>query len=148
MTDEIEKLTGLIRSAGQYVTWTQAREIARALLADHAGVVPGSAAWARDTIADFIADNWPDRKYTLSEIEARIRDIELCPPAPAAPPADPMARFCPGWRLVPEEPTREMLDAATVVDNEAFCGGSTHGATVDDIWAAMLRTAPKPSPIA
>ncbi len=37
-------------------------------------------AWVRNGIADFVADNWPDRKHTLAEIEAGIRAIEINPP--------------------------------------------------------------------
>lgn len=40
----------------------------------------------RQAIADFVADNWPDRKHSLAEIEAGIRAIEiLVPAAPAVP---------------------------------------------------------------
>lgn len=36
--------------------------------------------WVRDGIANFIADNWPDRKHSLAEIEAGVRAIEINPP--------------------------------------------------------------------
>lgn len=31
----------------------------------------------RDGLANFIADNWPDRKHSLAEIESGIRSVEL-----------------------------------------------------------------------
>jgi hypothetical protein len=42
-----------------------------------------AANWVRDGIANFVADNWPDRKHTLAEIEAGIRAIEINPRAAA-----------------------------------------------------------------
>lgn len=49
--------------------------------------------WVRDGIANFIADNWPDRKHSLAEIEAGVRAIEINPPkASLLPlPAEPVA---------------------------------------------------------
>jgi hypothetical protein len=38
-------------------------------------------AWVQTGIADFIADNWAMRKYSLEEIEAGIRAIEIRPEA-------------------------------------------------------------------
>lgn len=52
--------------------------------------------------------------------------------------AEPVA----GWKMVPLEPTLEMLTAAGREDDAAFAGGSTHGARIDDVWAAMLDAAP------
>ena len=49
----------------------------------------GTALWARDGIANFIADNWPDRKHTLAEIEAGIRAIEITPARPSPSVAQP-----------------------------------------------------------
>jgi len=48
-----------------------------------------------------------------------------------------------GWKLVPVEPTLEMLTAAGLADDKAFVDGSAHGATAEDIWAAMLSAAPQ-----
>lgn len=49
-----------------------------------------------------------------------------------------------GWKVVPRDPTGEMLDAACLADNEAF-GGRSNGADIADIWAAMWNAAP-PAP--
>jgi len=43
--------------------------------------VKAAAVWVRDGIADFIADNWPDRKHTLNEIADGIKAIEINPAA-------------------------------------------------------------------
>lgn len=74
---------------------------ARAALAPSPGVdaaeqkpVPGTVAWVQNGIANFIADNWPMRKYNLAEIEAGIRAIEIRVPAVAAP--SPAASAEPG----------------------------------------------------
>ena len=43
-------------------------------------------AWLRNTtyqIADYVADNWPMRKYDLSEIEQRLRMLASAPSGPA-----------------------------------------------------------------
>ena len=50
----------------------------------------------------------------------------------------------PGWRMVPEEPTQEMLRAAWFADDQAFTHGAAHGATDEAIWYAMLAAAPQP----
>jgi hypothetical protein len=42
----------------------------------------------RDGIADFAADNWPDRKHSLAEIENGIRAMSSSPPT--APPCPPL----------------------------------------------------------
>ena len=46
-------------------------------------------AWLRNTtdqIADYVADNWPMRKYDLSEIEQRLRMLASAPSGPARVP--------------------------------------------------------------
>lgn len=43
---------------------------------------------------------------------------------------------------VPKEPTMEMLYAAAEKDNQAYCGGSQHGADDETIYAAMLAASP------
>lgn len=46
-------------------------------------------AWLRNTtdqIADYVADNWPMRKYDLSEIEQRLRMLASAPSGPAREP--------------------------------------------------------------
>ncbi len=62
--------------------------------------------WTKENsglVADFVADNWPMKKYTLAEIEERLRDM-LMPPARASAPvaeeAHPVAWFI-DW---PDEP--------------------------------------------
>ena len=47
-----------------------------------------------------------------------------------------------GWKLAPEEPTREMFVAANKADDKAYAGGCHHGADNEDIWHAMLAAAP------
>lgn len=46
------------------------------------------------------------------------------------------------WRLVPVEATGDMTRAADAEDDKAYCGGSQHGATVEDHWNAMIAAAP------
>lgn len=41
------------------------------------GAVQASQREWIDTLADYVADNWPDRKYALDEIEKRLRDVVL-----------------------------------------------------------------------
>lgn len=79
----------------------------------------------RETAQETI-DYWERRKSTLLlELESLLNQ------APAE-----------GWVVVPREPTREMLKAADAVDNAAYCGGSMHGADLEDLWHAMLAAAP------
>ncbi len=54
-----------------------------------------------------------------------------------------------GWKLVPVEPTREMMLAANKVDYEHFISqmpghASTQAASVDAVYRAMLAAAPPP----
>ncbi len=54
-----------------------------------------------------------------------------------------------GWKLVPEEPTAAMFDAACKIDNDMFAGGRSHGADNGQVWAAMYGAAPAaPQPAA
>ena len=63
----------------------------------------------------------------------------------AAHDAEQAAKAVPaGFKLVPVEPTLEMLTAAGREDNKAFIDGMPHGATAADTWAAMLAAAPTP----
>ena len=59
-------------------------------------------AWLRNTtdqIADYVADNWPMRKYDLSEIEQRLRMLASAPSGPAREPLDESRRlFDAGWK--------------------------------------------------
>jgi len=86
----------------------------------------------RDGIADFVADNWPDRKHSLSEIEAGIRAVEIkahlircAPPAPgAAPPAEQLQAVATqgdGPAAAPRELTERQLVACLV---ESGCIGT------------------------
>lgn len=59
---------------------------------------------------------------------------------PSAAPVVPQ-----GWKLVPEEPTREMFAAAGAVDDLAFAHGSSHGADIATLWEVMCAAAP-PAP--
>lgn len=68
---------------------------------------------------------------TITALRAEIERLEA---------AEPVS----GWKLVPVEPTLEMLVAAGREDDAAFAGGSTHGARPEDLWAAMLDAAPSP----
>ena len=43
-----------------------------------------------DQIADYVADNWPMRKYDLSEIEQRLRMLASAPSGPAR---EPLPKF-------------------------------------------------------
>ena len=48
--------------------------------------------------------------------------------------------------LVPREPTEEMFAAANKIDDEMYCGGSQHGADIDQVYYAMIAAAPQPEP--
>ena len=48
--------------------------------------------------------------------------------------------------LVPREPTEEMFAAANKIDDEMYCGGSQHGADIDQVYYAMIDAAPQPEP--
>ena len=48
--------------------------------------------------------------------------------------------------LVPIEPTEEMFAAANKIDDEMYCGGSQHGADIDQVYYAMIAAAPQPEP--
>lgn len=94
------------------------------------------AEWARDGIADFVADNWADRKYTLDEIEKMLRSVEIntskryperATPAPGAPA---------GFKLVPIEATPEMITA----------GGQTPGIRAIDGASQMHQLRGNPLP--
>ena len=61
------------------------KELAKAQPAQAAEPV----AWLRNTtdqIADYVADNWPMRKYDLSDIEQRLRMLASAPSGPARVP--------------------------------------------------------------
>ena len=49
--------------------------------------------------------------------------------------------------LVPIEPTEEMFAAANKIDDEMYCGGSQHGADIDQVYYAMIDAAPQPEPV-
>jgi hypothetical protein len=62
------------------------------------------------------------------ELRARLTELEYTRPVPAIPA---------GWKLVPVEPTPEMLEAGLSAQNEAWNVHYTH------IYAAMLAAAPE-----
>ena len=71
--------------------------------------------------------------------------IKAADEAIAAYEAEQAAKAVPaGFKLVPVEPTLEMLTAAGREDDKAFIDGMPHGATAADTWAAMLAAAPTP----
>ncbi|WJJ94043.1 hypothetical protein [Neopusillimonas aromaticivorans] len=97
---------------------------------------PVDVNWVRDGIANFIADNWPDRKHSLNEIERGIRQIEIRPPQPQQIPE--------GYKLVPIEPTDRMLRAAYhAIESEAIITTVWLRKTV---YKAMLEAAPEVKP--
>lgn len=49
--------------------------------------------------------------------------------------------------LVPRDPTEEMFAAANKIDDEMYCGGSQHGADIDQVYYAMIAAAPQPEPV-
>ena len=49
--------------------------------------------------------------------------------------------------LVPIEPTEEMFAAANKIDDEMYCGGSQHGADIDQVYYAMIDAAPQPEQV-
>ena len=49
--------------------------------------------------------------------------------------------------LVPIEPSEEMFAAANKIDDEMYCGGSQHGADIDQVYYAMIAAAPQPEPV-
>lgn len=78
----------------------------------------------------------------LEPLDERIAELRA---ALAAHDAEQAAKAVPaGFKLVPVEPTLEMLTAAGREDDKAFIDGMPHGATAADTWAAMLAAAPTP----
>ena len=49
--------------------------------------------------------------------------------------------------LVPREPSEEMFAAANKIDDEMYCGGSQHGADIDQVYYAMIDAAPQPEQV-
>ena len=80
-----------------------------------------------------------------SAYETLFDYVEASLEAIAAHDAEQAAEAVPaGFKLVPVEPTLEMLTAAGKEDDKAFIDGMPHGATAADTWAAMLAAAPTP----
>lgn len=79
--------------------------------------------------------------YVLSSVQSgwRMWQARTALSVQAEPAAIPE-----GWKLVPENPTGDMFRAAAKVDNDAFAGGSSHGADDEQIWHAMYFAAPTP----
>lgn len=71
------------------------------------------ASWTQRGIADFVADNWIDRKYALAEIGAGIRAIEIRPPATVRPDSTVEAQDSERLREVTQLKTK-ILEAAGV----------------------------------
>jgi hypothetical protein len=81
--------------------------------ADTAGAKPDMQAFAekvRNGIADYVADNMPDRKHSLEEIDLYIRKIEINADMLAATPASSVAAA---------GASNERADAAPVVQTDA-----------------------------
>ena len=77
-----------------------------------------------------VESDWPEYEPTWKAIEARVTGVQ---PAPSVPE---------GWKLVPIEPTPEMIDAAEYVDwGDADVRGSCINA-----WDRMLSAAPEAKP--
>ena len=74
---EIERLTACLKTANANAEKFEREWYLRGdeIEALHKSAV--SPEWVRNGIADFVADNWPDRKYTLDQIEAGLRQIEI-----------------------------------------------------------------------
>lgn len=85
----------------------------------------------------------PGLNAAMEEIEIFLLERRTQPEA-TAPAQDLSAAIPDGWQLVPIEPTREMWDAESKVDNDAYAGGNHHGASSEQIWHAMLGAAPAP----
>lgn len=77
-----------------------------------------------------------DMERELAARDAEIADLRAALAAKAVPD---------GWKLVPIEPTCEMIDAFHEADDAAFAGGSQHGVGICMAWNAMLDSAPSPA---
>lgn len=74
----------------------------------------------------------PDALNELDEARRQARDALSASPAVSSPAS--------GWRMVPVEPTEEMIDAFSVVKP------SDSPQDADRIWAAMIEAAPLSAP--
>ena len=91
------------------------------------------------------ADAWYSREFAgistryLKVLEPCVRNEQAARRAQVVPQ---------GWRLVPIDPTPEMIDAADAVDGEysrrAFGGAIHMPQSGEDHWHAMLAAAPQP----
>jgi hypothetical protein len=81
-----------------------------------------------------VESDWPEYEPTWRAIEARVTGAQA-QPAPSAPD---------GWKLVPIEPTYEMLEAGegALVPTHT----DTPVSVPDDVYRAMLAAAPEAKP--
>jgi hypothetical protein len=81
-----------------------------------------------------VESDWPEYEPTWRAIEARVTGAQA-QPAPSAPD---------GWKLVPIEPTYEMLEAGEGALVPTYT--DTPVSVPDDVYRAMLAAAPEAKP--
>ena len=81
-----------------------------------------------------VESDWPEYEPTWRAIEARVTGAQA-QPAPSAPD---------GWKLVPIEPTYEMLEAGEGALVPTYT--DTPVSVPDDVYRAMLASAPEAKP--
>ena len=51
-----------------------------------------------------------------------------------------------GWKLVPAEITRSMLDSVSRLDDAMYACGDHYGASIEQCWECLLAAAPEYKP--
>ena len=88
---------------------------------------------------------WPVAEAKNSRPDNKTFHVERVThwmPLPELPGAQPTPSVPDGWKLVPIEPTQEMINHVIDERLEALVAGKEH--TFIDIYKAMLAAAPKP----
>lgn len=85
---------------------------------------------------DTVKTGYTGVRAQIAARDAEIADLRAALAAKAVPD---------GWKLVPVEPTEEMLYEALKVDDKAYADGSQHGASIGECWDAMRAAAPTPA---
>jgi hypothetical protein len=121
-------------------------ELARVILADRERQAGEAVAWAdrlNDLVDEFGSETSTETYHgghfchrSPSVIREEIRTILASLPAPQAVQA--------GWKLVPVEPTDEMIEAAWESDGVDYVGEHKRIWQVGPAYAAMLAAAPSP----
>lgn len=76
-------------------------------------------------------------KQQLAAMGEHMREMEECKTE---------FKVSDGWKLVPVEMTRSMLDAVNRLDDAMYAGGDHYGASIEQCWECLLAAAPEYKP--